>query len=200
MENASKALIMAAEILVGIMIISIGVYLFNIFADYSRENYKQIEETQIAEFNNTFLKFQSSNTYETATGVKTVPLACTIHDVVGLANFAQKYNLQNDLLVENAGGNFSAIGGNLDSTVYVQIDFINGKRNLETYSTKALAELIKTYDLESTYDAAINKTTTKARYFVCECQINAETRRVNYVSFREFSDRQYVIMEEINGI
>ena len=37
MENASKALIMAAEILVGVMIISIGVYLFNTLGQYSAD-------------------------------------------------------------------------------------------------------------------------------------------------------------------
>ena len=45
MENASKALIMAAEILIGVMIISVGVYLFNMFANYSSERYKKIEDT-----------------------------------------------------------------------------------------------------------------------------------------------------------
>ena len=34
MENASKALIMAAEVLIGVIIISIGVALFTIFSNY----------------------------------------------------------------------------------------------------------------------------------------------------------------------
>ena len=41
MENASKALIMAAEVLIGVMIISIGVYLFNVFGQYSADNTKR---------------------------------------------------------------------------------------------------------------------------------------------------------------
>ena len=46
MENASKALIMAAEILIGIMILSITVYLFNVFGRYSADRYAEIEETR----------------------------------------------------------------------------------------------------------------------------------------------------------
>ena len=47
MENASKALIMAATILIGVMIISILGYAFNMFARYSEEKYNQIEDVQI---------------------------------------------------------------------------------------------------------------------------------------------------------
>ena len=57
MENASKALIMAAEILIGVMIISIGVYLFNTLGQYSAETTAEMEETQQAQFNNQFLKY-----------------------------------------------------------------------------------------------------------------------------------------------
>ena len=57
MENASKALIMATEILIGIMIISIGVYLFNTVGKYSADTTAKMEETQIAQFNEQFLNF-----------------------------------------------------------------------------------------------------------------------------------------------
>ena len=39
MENASKALIMAASVLLGVMIISFAVYLFSTFGSYSNEVY-----------------------------------------------------------------------------------------------------------------------------------------------------------------
>ena len=56
MENASKALIMAAEILIGVMIISIGVYLFSTMGEYSADTTAQMQEAQINQFNNQFLK------------------------------------------------------------------------------------------------------------------------------------------------
>ena len=42
MENASKALIMAAGVLIGILILSLAVYLFVSFGNTSRELHKQI--------------------------------------------------------------------------------------------------------------------------------------------------------------
>ena len=39
------------------MIISIAVYLFNTFGQYSAETTAQIEETQITQFNSQFLKY-----------------------------------------------------------------------------------------------------------------------------------------------
>lgn len=89
MENASKALIMAAEVLIGVMIISIGVYLFNVFGQYSADNTKRIEDTQISEFNNQFLKFYGSRTNDEG---KVEPIKCTIHDIVSLANLAKENN------------------------------------------------------------------------------------------------------------
>jgi len=57
MENASKALIMAASVLLGLMIISIGVTLYSTFADFSRTTLEKVEETKLAEWNNQFLKY-----------------------------------------------------------------------------------------------------------------------------------------------
>ena len=44
MENASKALIMAASVILGIMIITFSVFIFGIFKDYNAKNTSQIEE------------------------------------------------------------------------------------------------------------------------------------------------------------
>lgn len=78
MENASKALIMAGGMLIGIIIISIGVILFAAFGGTSRNIQEQVDSRVLAEFNNNFEKYLGSN--------------CTIHDIVSLANFARKNN------------------------------------------------------------------------------------------------------------
>ena len=46
MENASKALIMAASVILGIMIITFSVFIFGIFKDYNAKNTSQIEEKE----------------------------------------------------------------------------------------------------------------------------------------------------------
>ncbi len=157
MENASKALIMAAEILIGVMIISIGVYLFTTLGSYSAETADQIDETQIAQFNSQFLKF-----YGTSGGTNTTTgetIRCTIHDIVGLANLASQANEANGFIDEQEAS---------DSLYYVQIDLkINGStiRHLETKSQDYLITLVKENDVVVTNSSGTTTATTK--YFKC---------------------------------
>lgn len=83
MENASKALLMAATVLVGVLILSIGVYLFSIFGDFSSETAKQIEEKKISEFNAQFYKYLGQK-------------KCRAHDIVTVANLANENNKNNE--------------------------------------------------------------------------------------------------------
>lgn len=83
MENASKALLMVATVLVGILILSIGVYLFSIFGDFSSETAKQIEEKKISEFNAQFYKYLGQK-------------ECRAHDIVTVANLANENNKNNE--------------------------------------------------------------------------------------------------------
>lgn len=83
MENASKALIMATSILLGIMIISIGVALFTTFSDFGKSTLQKVEDARLAELNNNYLKYQ--NGYATA------------HDIVSVANLARQNNVKYEL-------------------------------------------------------------------------------------------------------
>ena len=182
MENASQALIMAAEVLIGVMILSIGVYLFNVFADYSSDRYKQMEDTQIAEFNAQFLKFYGSNT--DASG-KQVPKKCTIHEIVSLANLAQKYNLENNLIEEvtSGGKTFFQKKANitLENSLYVQIDLGN-TNNLELKSNSDLVQIVKANDLSE--DATGKK--TEIKYYKCTvCEPRGNNKTINYMKFVE---------------
>ena len=177
MENASKALIIAAEVLIGMIVISIGVYLFKYFSNYSEENYKIIETTQITEFNNKFLKFYGETTVN---GVEK-PIECTIHDIVSLANLAQRTNIENDLIEEHKQGNNQfqiKEDVNMDSSLYIKIDLVNdGKmnENLELKTNAYLINLIKENDL-------VDK--TKIKYYICsECTLDESTGRVKYIKF-----------------
>lgn len=79
MENASKALIMAGGILIAVIIMTIGVYVFATFGGSSKDIQEQLNSRNLAEFNNNFTKFQGSK-------------EITIHDIISLANFAIQYN------------------------------------------------------------------------------------------------------------
>lgn len=58
MENASKALLIAAEILIALMVISIGVYLWANFSKVSETYSQEMSSQQIQEFNTNFTKYQ----------------------------------------------------------------------------------------------------------------------------------------------
>lgn len=59
MENASRALIMAAGVLVGVLLLSLAVYLFTIFSNFGSEMTTQMNEKNLSEFNAQFTKYES---------------------------------------------------------------------------------------------------------------------------------------------
>lgn len=76
MENAAKALTMAAGVLIGVIIITIAVYLFTTLGNTSSEVYSKVEQEKIDKFNNQFLKYDGLAN-------------CTAHDIVSIANLAK---------------------------------------------------------------------------------------------------------------
>ena len=177
MENASKALIMAAEILIGIMIISIGVYLFNTVGKYSAETTAKMEEAQIAQFNEQFLKFYGTSATEEK---NPEPIKCTIHDIVGLANLAKKVNKYNGFSEPQRVNDYKNY-----PNFYIQIDLKIGTKNyinLECKDENTLLNLIKENDITEDYNGD-----PITKYFYCKDEpgISNITKRVNYMKFVE---------------
>jgi hypothetical protein len=85
MENASKALIMAGGILVGILVISLAVYLFADFSRTAADINSQNEQQRIVEFNS---KFTTYDTYKDKDGNWQI----TIYDIISLAGYAKENN------------------------------------------------------------------------------------------------------------
>ena len=79
MENASKALIMAGGVLIGVLILSLMVYLFISFGANSKEIYDRIEDNQLLQFNANFNIYEGRNNL-------------TIHQVVSVASLAKENN------------------------------------------------------------------------------------------------------------
>ena len=96
MENASKALLMAAGVLLGIMIISLGVYLFANFGGTSSQIHANIEENQIAQFNSQFTTYVGKDNV-------------TIHDVISMASLATQNNQSYELPHQAANENTNYI-------------------------------------------------------------------------------------------
>lgn len=183
MENVSKALIMAAEVLIGVMIISIGVYLFNEMGSYSAETADQIEEAQLAQYNNQFLKYYGTESDENG---KNETIRCSIHDIVGVANLARKTNLANG---------FEGVQEPSDSNDYIKIELmpVTGSRvkHLEVASESMLTNIIKENDIK--YDSiptsvGTNKIIANTIYFkVTDVGIGEFTGKVNYMRFEPYN-------------
>ena len=85
MENASKALLMAAGVLIGVLILSLAVYLFANFGTASAEIHKQKDMNEINKFNTQFTSYEGKE--------------CTIHDIISVVNIQSgQQNLQKYLL------------------------------------------------------------------------------------------------------
>ena len=116
MENASKALLIAAAVLIGVMLLSTMVYLFMNFGNFSSTTYSKIEQAQIDQFNIKFLQYTGSTLQIDDWGnEKTVDVLCTTHDIISLANLARQNNINQGSQDYMAGEEYN------ESIDYIQI-------------------------------------------------------------------------------
>lgn len=162
MENASNALIIAGTILIGVMIISVGIYLVNSFGDTSQQINSKIEDTKIAEFNYSFTKYE---------GLETIKA----HDIVSVANLAKDNN-------ENKYGEKLEKEGTNASPYYIRViiegdfeDPIKGNKLIfETADKNIYDEFLKKYSIKG----------IDPYYFKCtNVNINKTTGLVDRIEF-----------------
>lgn len=79
MENAAKALIMAGGVLIGVLILSLAVYLFADFGSTSAQIQSQVEANRLVQFNAQYTVFVSRTD-------------TTIYEIVSIANKAKENN------------------------------------------------------------------------------------------------------------
>lgn len=153
MENASKALIMAAEVMIGVLVLSLMVYLFISFGSNSAQINEQMDETKLAEFNSQYDKYNGKNDV-------------TIYDIVTLANLAR----ENNKYYELTGLNKSARSNN--SNYYISI--LLGSEYLEEKTAAYLKEDVIKKNLEDNDNLNTYK---------CEVNYSNITGRVKNVKF-----------------
>lgn len=83
MENATNALLMAGGVLIGILILSLAVYLFTTFGGTASKVNEQNIQVQLTQFNEKFTKYEGISTN-------------TIYDVITVAGLARENNLYYD--------------------------------------------------------------------------------------------------------
>lgn len=163
MENISKGLIIAASIFLGVMILTFAVYVFQLYGKYTAESYKILEESQINQFNNQFLKYYGNITNEEE---KQEPIKCTAHDIITVSNLANENNTKYELTQYD------------EDTYYIQVDLGNNKtgKNLENWNIDQKIQFIK--------ENATNG--DKIKYYKCtQVKISDTTSRICYIKFEE---------------
>lgn len=164
MENASKALLIGAGVLIGVIILSMAVYLFDVFGRHAANTQKQIDANQVAQFNDKFLK------YEGRTDL-------TIQDVITVKNYALESNKEDRNY--NPSSDECRAAENND-----YIDVYYAETKAKAYMKSALIleakdeELLKTEIQNIDVGKEINR-------FTCEVKVNTLTGRVNKIYFYE---------------
>lgn len=87
MENASKALLMAAGILIAIMVISLMIYLFVVFGSYAKGVHDENDIKALESFNVQFTQYENTKRGQ----------ALTIQDVITIVTLARNNNLDNQI-------------------------------------------------------------------------------------------------------
>ena len=169
MENASKALIMAAGILIGVMIISIGVYFFSQLSNASGQISKRLSDSQITEFNVQFLKYQSSKD-ESGHLIAN----CSAHDIISICNLARQNNYN------YYSNQFENIGDAKNELYYITV-IAGGESNFEL-KENSYEDFIKRNDIEYLTDEE-GKPIPKKVMFKCKVDTNSKTGRVNKITF-----------------
>lgn len=118
MENASKALLIAAGVLIGILVLSLAIYLIITFGSYSSRIQDQNEQKLLTEFNSQFLVYEGRENL-------------TIYDVINIANLAKENNDKYELNKSYKNDKSSA--------------YISVKLNTDNLESKSIEELYSSY-------------------------------------------------------
>lgn len=120
MENATKALLITAGVLIGMMILSMGVYLYYSIGSYVERSQEQIAQQELDRFNTQFYNYQSDENE-----------IFSFQDVVTAANLAYENNIKYEfpiakfnynLILNNIDELKSAISAGNDNYVQVVLD------------------------------------------------------------------------------
>lgn len=145
MENATKALIMAATILISMVVLSLGLYLAATFSSFSAQVDEETRRNQISEFNGQFTKYLGRRDL-------------TIHDIITVANLAKENNEYYELTLADANQN----------TLYIKVQVEGISDNFEN-SSKDFAN--NTTSMNSQMNTITNPITglpeTKAKQYAC---------------------------------
>ena len=195
MENASKALIMAASILISVMILSTAVMLVRMFGNFGNETAEKLYANKLQEFNAQFTKHINTKV--------------TAHDIVTLANLAYQNNIE---LIDDPSiiSNPNATAANQNNLfVNISVNYASEIGQPNTYSNNrfdlankdAKDNFLNDFSIQKQYpekksgisensgilDEDDEKIEPLPVYFLCtKCCISENTKRVYYMEFESY--------------
>ncbi len=130
MENASKALLLAASVLIGILVLSVAVYIFLSFGASAKQIHSEIDTNRLNEFNTQFTAYELKEEN-------------TIYDIITVVNLAKDNNEYYGL--KNKENN------NLYISVILETSPVenSSKENLQQLIEKDMSEIDTNYKLPS---------------------------------------------------
>lgn len=164
MENSSQALIMAGGILIGIMIISLAVFLFSDFGATAAEVRSQNEVNKIYEFNSQFTSYQSKEDN-------------TIYDVITVANLATENNKSFEFPRKKATGSDNYISVYLGSGSNMEYGFGDSVNTMNQQYNNIIKNEINAMRINQSQEEG-----DLPRYN-CKVDISTTTKRVWRVTF-----------------
>ena len=173
MENASKALIIAGEVLIGVLILSLASYMIIQFGNYSRNVNSQISEAEIRQFNVHFTNFSGRANI-------------SAQDVASLINYANKSNSD----YEAQPGDDFYVDVLIDGSTMLRPDvninsFLNSNRNTTYYYCNLTA-----FNIDDINDDT-REITIKANNTDADITYNEGTSLVTSIHFHSITDPDY---------
>ena len=171
MENASKALIIAGEILIGIAILSLASYIFIQFGTFSSNLNTQISETSITQFNVHFTNYSEKANI-------------SAQDVASVINFANKSNTD----YEAQKGDAFFVDVCIDGTSVLNTninEFLKNNQNFYYCNLRG----INNNNIEIKEEE--NKVSIKAQVDTSDIEYNEETGQVSKINFHVINNSAY---------
>lgn len=167
MENASRALLMAASVLISIMVISLGTYLFSIFGNYTKQINANLSAKQKEEFNAQFTKFEDGE-------------LCTVYDIVTVINLTKNSNNQYEEYVNKIA---RTAEDKKDSNTYIYVDIL--KDSNENQNINELSSEIDLNDFINKNNQTINygEKIVYNNLYKCSVEISNQTGFVKHITF-----------------
>lgn len=167
MENASKALLMAAGVLIGVILLTLMAYLFGSFSISTGNVEKEIELGQIQNFNNKFLAYDGQQNL-------------TIYDVLSTVNLAKDNNTNYNLTQQDDYNYYISVDLVVDNNTYTNLEQ-NDNFNITVEKLKNDEKYMYT-EIDTEIQSS-NQNVSKLTKYKCEVFINENTGLVNKIKF-----------------